>query len=107
MYIYKFVQVKWQRQQQLVESGKATKKVNERLGFEGLIKVLDRLIKIYIYLYSKYYKSQQHIKISWTNSEIREAVFIKKFPDRWVLCKNNCRLSGLYRCQAERDKANS
>lgn len=63
-YIYKFVQVKWQRQQQLVESGKATKKVNERLGFEGLIKVLDRLIKIYIYLISKYYKSQQHIKIS-------------------------------------------
>lgn len=76
MYIYKFVQVKWQRQQQLVESGKATKKVNERLGFEGLIKVLDRLIKIYIYLYSKYYKSQQHINISWTNPEIREAVYI-------------------------------
>lgn len=83
------------------------KKVNERLGFEGLIKVLDRLIKIYIYLISKYYKSQQHIKISWKNPEIREAVYIKKFPDRWVLCKINCRLSGLYRCQAEQDKANS
>lgn len=74
------------------------KKVNERLGFEGLIKELDN---------SKYYKSQQHIKISWKNPEIREAVYIKKFPDRWVLCKINCRLSGLYRCQAEQDKANS